>query len=136
MSDLTTLLAEHHARYAHHSYHLVCACGAKWPALEEDYAAEIALHAAHVAEVIERTYAVVELPEVVRDGNDIVVPVPTDRPQDRPHLRIEPLNERGERVIHPLGVPTPVRGAVAARTLAAALLAAANAAEGKTHDHH
>lgn len=40
----------HHAEYDDRTYHLVCACGAKWPALREDYDVEIALHAEHVAD--------------------------------------------------------------------------------------
>lgn len=45
-------------------YHYVCRCGEKWPALPEDYDAEIALHAAHVAAVVEAAgLTVIALPE-------------------------------------------------------------------------
>ena len=46
---LTEHLAEHHAEYDTDTYHFVCRCGARWIALREDYDAQIAKHAAHVA---------------------------------------------------------------------------------------
>ena len=46
---LTKHLTEHHAEYDTDTYHFVCRCGARWIALREDYDAQIAKHAAHVA---------------------------------------------------------------------------------------
>ena len=132
MSDLTTLLAEHHARYAHHSYHLVCACGAKWPALEEDYAAEIALHAAHVAEVIERTYAVVNLPEPDFMWGKGPQWVKYTDPEER-FAGWTVWTAPGGNVMVQRIEPGDL-ASTEARVLAAALLAAANAAEGETHE--
>lgn len=44
------VIVAHHAEYDVDRYALVCACGESWPALREDYDAEIRMHAEHVAE--------------------------------------------------------------------------------------
>ncbi|QIG58717.1 hypothetical protein SEA_DATBOI_52 [Gordonia phage DatBoi] len=60
------------------------------------------------------------------------IPVLTDRPQDKPHLCVDPIDQWGERSIHLLGVPVPVRGTDKARSLAAALHLAVEIIEGTT----
>ncbi|QDF15413.1 hypothetical protein SEA_MOLLYMUR_52 [Gordonia phage Mollymur] len=60
------------------------------------------------------------------------IPVLTDRPQDNPHLCVDPLDMWGERSIHLLGVPVPVRGPAKARSLANALHLAVEIIEGTT----
>ncbi|WAB10646.1 hypothetical protein SEA_ECLIPTUS_81 [Gordonia phage Ecliptus] len=62
-------------------------------------------------------------------SGDYIIPVKTRRPQDNPHIRIEPVNPWGERVMHPLAVPQPFRDPDLARGFAAALASAADVAE-------
>ncbi|QDB74591.1 hypothetical protein KNU54_gp09 [Gordonia phage VanDeWege] len=73
------------------------------------------------------------LPKAEVEGPDSLgnytIPVKTRRPQDNPHIRIEPVNPWGERVMHPLAVPQPFRDPDLARGFAAALASAADVAE-------
>lgn len=46
----TDIIAEHHGYFDVHRLMFVCRCGVTWPALSDDYDAEVRLHAAHVVE--------------------------------------------------------------------------------------
>lgn len=85
-----------------------------------------------LAEIREHWHVVEKAPVVTSEDGSARIPVETDRPQDNPHLRIEPVDQWGDRIIRPLGIPDPYRGPIKARRLAAALLSAADVAEAQS----
>ncbi|WNM74478.1 hypothetical protein SEA_BEARBQ_76 [Gordonia phage BearBQ] len=91
----------------------------------------IALWSEHVIAALSEHYHLLPKAEVQgpNASGDYIIPVKTKRPQDNPHIRIEPVNPWGERVMHPLAVPQPFRDPDLARGFAAALASAADVAE-------
>lgn len=132
---LAEVIAKHHREFDIYRLMYVCRCGETWPALSDDYDAEIVLHSAHVASVI------AALPNIA------VVPVvePTDTKdyseggggedylgwevQDGPYF-ISVYDQGEVQVSYDgnVGEPVSVEGA---HDLGVALLAAARAAGGQ-----
>ena len=85
-----SVFTDHHGMMDEYLYHYVCRCGEKWPALPEDYDAEIALHAAHVeAELASAGVAVVELARASEDSDGQLW-------FDTPEIRVDLSGDRPE----------------------------------------
>ena len=151
MSDLTTLLAEH-AISSFQNYEVVCHCAAVVKTFGTNPAPEFwherlvfhrVAHAAHVAEVIERTYAVVEMPKPNFYTADEELEWSYGSVDSDGIVNLG-IHDGGVELSigHDLGqsdagLPTVAEGFIPLsllRQTAAALLAAANATEGETHE--
>lgn len=51
-----------------------------------------------IEKIRERWHVVEKVPVVTSEDGSARIPVETDRPQDNPHLRIEPVDQWGDRI--------------------------------------